>query len=545
MRSFFVPNGTIGGLTGLPFKFEVFPSGYVRTDDPAQIDRILRIPGVTEEGGNERVAAVREAPKSEKPKERTAIVQLGRMGDIINILPLAKYLRDRDGSNPTVVVHQDYKTILDGCSYVDPVIWRGALDDPLSAEKEAAKTHNVLVAQVFGRGVQFDRQCDSFTKEQWRRMGFLPLFGTVTRVEFDKRNLDREQALVRNVIGKDKRPVILVNLSGQSSPYQFASQMLEDIQFRWGRLCNVIDLSKVRAERIYDLIGLYGKSILLITSDTSTMHLASASNIPFVALRVDTPTLWHGAITHRQPNLVLRYKESLDRREELHREIDYLVARGHTDRRNHVFLDFKASGDTARRNALARETWLTTYDADWYQVPVLDEQLPRLFRDGNKSLPFIKDVIDFGLARHHEILLTNTDTCFAPEIEAKLKGIKVGYGSRRDFKKLDKALTQKQVEAGKHYPGSDIFSITRTWWSAHRAEMPDMIFGAEGWDCCLRVLMQETGGKEIKNAIYHERHASRWEVAQNRFSLPSQVHCRDVAVKFLKARGIDPKPHGL
>lgn len=75
--------------------------------------------------------------------------------------------------------------------------------------------------------------------------------------------------------------------------------------------------------------------------------------------------------------------------------------------------------------------------------------------------------------------------------------------------------------------------------------MPDLVFGAEAWDCCLRILMQQSGGVEIKNAIYHERHASRWEQPQNRAVLPSQLHCRKLAKEFLLKRGINPQQHGL
>lgn len=42
----------------------------------------------------------------------------------------------------------------------------------------------------------------------------------------------------------------------------------------------MLDLGKIRAHRIYDLLGFYDRAIGLITTDTATAHLAPASKVP-------------------------------------------------------------------------------------------------------------------------------------------------------------------------------------------------------------------------------------------------------------------------
>ena len=173
-------------------------------------------------------------------------------------------------------------------------------------------------------------------------------------------------------------------------------------------------------------------------------------------------------------------------------------------------------------------------------------------KDEGKRLPFLQDVVEHAVyaARDEDwVLLTNTDTCFVPNLvcrlEAGLAGHKCGYSHRRDFPRLERLLTADEAAAGHRYVGKDLFVFRRAWWEAHRNEMPDMIYGAEGWDALLSVLIDESHGKVWDDIIYHERHGSYWEKSENRYSVPSQIHCLDLAKKFCVKHGIDQGKHGF
>ncbi len=50
-----------------------------------------------------------------------ALVEPGRYGDVMNILPLARHLFDR-GERVDFLVHPKFAGLLDGVSYVRPVL---------------------------------------------------------------------------------------------------------------------------------------------------------------------------------------------------------------------------------------------------------------------------------------------------------------------------------------------------------------------------------------------------------------------------------------
>ena len=54
-----------------------------------------------------------------------------------------------------------------------------------------------------------------------------------------------------------------------------------------GDRIQLVDLSGITAKRIFDLLGMYDRALCLITSDTATLHLAAAHEIPFVALQAN------------------------------------------------------------------------------------------------------------------------------------------------------------------------------------------------------------------------------------------------------------------
>ena len=75
-----------------------------------------------------------------------------------------------------------------------------------------------------------------------------------------------------------------------------------------------VDLDNVKAERIYDLVGLMDAAVGMVTVDTSTLHLAAASCRPYVALTVGG---WNTSVPKGNCALRMDYGEVLGRVEEI------------------------------------------------------------------------------------------------------------------------------------------------------------------------------------------------------------------------------------
>lgn len=241
---------------------------------------------------------------SGKTERGMCVVELGRYGDIVNLLPCLKIINDRYGK-PNLCVSKHFSDLLDGVTYVKPYVV-GLKNEELGAAIALAKEEFDIVvnAGVWGRGYQQKKTTESYNKESWKNVGMLHLFDDKKlKPEFDNRSSDREAELVNRVLGKniDDRPVILVNVSAAiSSPCKECATFLDAIRERWEPDCRVIDISNVRAERIYDMLGLFEVSNCLVCLDSAYVHLAQATEIPIIAIVNHKP--WGGTIVRR--NLV-------------------------------------------------------------------------------------------------------------------------------------------------------------------------------------------------------------------------------------------------
>lgn len=498
-------------------------------------------------------------PKNSPPGliETTCIVQLGRFGDILNILPIAKHIFDRDGKKPVIMVSKDYASILSAVSYADPYVFDAPFTE-LSKAIVVAKAHfkNVLVSQMYGKGFSVIPKQPSFNTESWRAVGFLPMWNLLPLV-LDVRDKTREKALMDRVIVKFDKPYVLLNFAGQSSPFP-GEEIIADLRFRWSHMINFVDISNLKAEYLQDLLVLMENAAGMITIDTATLHMSSATRVRYVALITSGPTLWHGSTPKGNCVLQLRYNEVLERRQELHSFIESLEVQQYRQayKVHHVWTDYPESKSDSARRQLAEASWKQCYETNshWRSMPVLNEQLPRLFHDGKRALPYIKDVIEFAFSFMGDLdilVLSNSDICFSEtfpkSIKNEMESRNCLYAFRRDFKSLTKLLAPEEVKAGHDYVGTDVFVFRRKWWRDNGATMPDMLLGAEGWDAVLRHLMHETESDcgIVRDQVYHERHDSTWERSENRYSLPSQIHNLKLAKGFFDARRIDPTQFGI
>jgi hypothetical protein len=161
--------------------------------------------------------------------------------------------------------------------------------------------------------------------------------------------------------------------------------------------------------------------------------------------------------------------------------------------------------------------------------------------DETKRIPMIKDMLRLACVGRDDsdvLLLTNTDTCIASNVLEKIVGVLPAYAYRKDFKRLDAPIKDKDISKGDNYAGCDFFAIRVGWWRKNHALFPDMILGREGWDKILRELIKLSGGRELENCIYHEKHHSFWENSHNINKDPSNLRNRLLARNWLIERNI-------
>lgn len=207
--------------------------------------------------------------------------------------------------------------------------------------------------------------------------------------------------------------------------------------------------------------------------------------------------------------------------------------------------------ESERRTSIAKKTWEATYIQEgWIPCPVLDETLPRLFNEGKRKLPYVKDLVNEATKMPGDyICITNSDTCFAPSLHKRFSELPKGnllHGNRKDFVRVNSPLSQDQVNnCPNNYPGIDIFLFPKAWWLMEAQGLPDMLLGREAWDAILAQAMAFSGSTCEPNLIYHEQHDSVWQQGGSRYSLPGQLHNISLASEWLRSKNIDPRKFGI
>lgn len=244
---------------------------------------------------------------------RDILCAFGRFGDVANVLQLALHMSQK-GERPIFCVAQDFASILEGVSYVDPLVYPGRYDEPPAAVrwlKTNRPKDKVIIAQSYRHPSDKQHLTDSYQKESWRLAGALDEFGAHPLI-FDQRNRVREDAFVEDVL-RGKKPAILVATDSISSPFPWAAKLFQTIESAFPDH-SVIDLSSVKAERIYDLIALYDRAVCLVSVDTCHLHLVRAAKCPVVAIVND---LWYGSIPPPSTTFAVRYSDAEHKTEDI------------------------------------------------------------------------------------------------------------------------------------------------------------------------------------------------------------------------------------
>jgi len=479
---------------------------------------------------------------------------MGRYGDIVSFLPVLKNEFDTTRKKPSLVVAKDFADLLDGVSYVEPIVYDGAFDD-ITGALEYLKTRNetatatqvvgipdVLVGQVYGKHHGPQIICDSFQQDAWRLAGKLDLWPSQPPLVFDRRDKKREEKLIKQI--PQNKPWIVVSTGGTSSPFQYSDLLWEILNHSLPEF-HIVDLGKIKAERFYDLLGImdHPNTHSMILTDSGPLHLSYATQKPVHALVTDSPYSWHGAAWRPSYASYTRYKN-------FPRDVTRILGliRGTRPKaiyKNivHVYQKMPwANQYEKKRNEIAEKTWKTIGCVDLGLddncfVRTSAEVIP----SETRKIPMIKDMIRLAcVGRDDEsvILLTNTDTCVASNLIQRLEGTLPAYSYRRDFKRIDEPMHHDEISSGSKYAGCDFFAFRVGWWRRNHHLFPDMVLGRHSWDRIMRELFKIANGREIEDVIYHEWHPSGWEnpVALN--TDPCNLRNARLAREWLTERNI-------
>lgn len=463
------------------------------------------------------------APPPARVSSDDLIVQLGRFGDIINILPLCLEASRQSGKPQRLMVSREYASILEGVSYVEPVIFDGDFSQ-LEAGIAAAKriTPNVRVAQVYAGGKVFPRSKDNYQREAWHRLGRLSRYEQLS-VIFDRRNPERERALfdqyVAPVVGG---PFIVVALNGVSFDFPARDRVIAALKKEFTGTA-IIDIADITAARIFDILGILDLAHCLVACDSSIQHLAQASSVPVIAYRVNDSWL----ASSRRANHVLNRRYSDVDTAELIVAVKSCAPKTGASL-IHVtppsLMDIRdIGGDGVRREELAAESWDNEFKEypGYLRVQIDGAKMSRSSDDlgDDRPAPYILDVLEVALKATKNlddmILYTNSDVGVTPGTLTKIRRLCAAkgafFGYRFSHQKADASLTYDQNVAGYWDGGLDIFGFTRRWLLTHGAKLPDMLLGRTGWDLVYRDVIKKTGGGELYGCIWHQAHESWWK----------------------------------
>lgn len=495
-------------------------------------------------------------------KSEVCVIELGRYGDIINILPILLHINNTFGK-PQLMVSREFASLLDGVSYVEPCVVDLRNDQLTEAVVLATrKFRRVICTQIWGKDWEQVKDTPAYNMESWRAAGFLNKFddGTWTPL-FDRRDKEREEGVVKKCSGSDK-PLLLVNVTAAtSSPFAQGPKLLESIKAKWGTDFEIVDLGKLRLHRVYDMLGLMDEARALVSIDTLPLHIAAASNIPTVALV--NPQSWLGTIPRCNCVARLTYDEANPdavnaaiekavtaplytiyppqvKTPPSYRNIFHCVER-HEERNQRE----------VGRKEFAQRSWDVLY-SNHGVIPMHLWHYPRNAQNiGDKrELPYLKDVLKpaLDLAADHDIIMWTNDDNFLHHELPEILRYHVGlYGvcvsQRCEFMNPIPAGKSPKFfsEASRQHMGRDLFACTKEWLLSKWDELPDFLLGASDFDLCLAAMVRvyfklpfSRKNCELnlppadlpRGYVAHQFHPPKWNASDNTDTAPSQVYNR-------------------
>src|SRR5881394_154449 len=411
-------------------------------------------------------------------------IALGRFGDVLNILPLLRAEEQR-GNRCGLMVAREFSSVLEGVNYVEPHIYEGPYHE-VGKACEQAKTINgewcctqvncsteAVVEYVYGPAKQQTAVTTSFQKESWRVAGKLAEWDGQPDLLFDKRSKARENKLV-DEWARGKTKTVLLSLGGVTSPFPYANVVRELVRAKFPRnKWTVVDLAEVKAERIYDLLGLYERAHCLIATDSAPLHLARAvPGLPVLAFANDKPLLWNGSPWRPNHTFYCRYSDFIERISGFVWALDNIGGVGFRAQSMpqivHVWSEYEGVSRWPE--------WFTEYETgSWTMTPI---EVGACGRDSMLNLkdprryPYLKDCLRMGMQRATDsdfVCLTRPDTRFREGLTDALLAHDATFAYR---------MNQKDGRAS-FQPVADLFCARKSWWRTVMPEIPDMILGRD------------------------------------------------------------------
>lgn len=516
-----------------------------------------------------------EATLKKNYVNEVCVIELGRYGDIVNLLPVLQHIANTHGK-PHLMVSREFADILDGVSYVIPHPV-GIPNDHLEVAIRLAHKEfkRVIVAQVWGGPLFYqEKLCPSYNMESWRMAGFRQKFTDYSwRPLFDRRDREREKALVDKV--STDKPMLLVNLThSTSSPFPQGASLLQVLRGTLGKELNIVDVGSLKLHRIYDLLGLMEASACILTIDTALLHLAAAVPVPCFALVNNDP--WLGSECRGKHFVRMRYAEAVG--PSLCQSIreaakdwansayqfpqgSMLLTSPPTRRLFHCIEQHaEKNGREATRKAQAQKSWEPIYAQGVIRCCLEEANYPRTAREiGEKrKLPYLKDVLALAMKQAQPddiIFFTNDDIVLHPELPDLLR-FHVGVyeccsSSRCEFKgRPMPPMTRPPGEfaqLGNPHMGRDLFAFTQRWLEDHWEEIGDYILGCSDWDLALATMIRvhfgiKTTRQNIEAAIHpaelprgyisHSFHSPFWSTPGYVNTAVGQMHNRNTFKKW-------------
>lgn len=236
-----------------------------------------------------------------------------KFGDCCQTISILGREFERTGEIQTVITHKGLLPLLEGASFIEVELWKGDWQDLKGALLWAKRKFGEVKCLSFhGNNWPVHKKTCSFQLDIYERGQALEQFPLP--LVFDKRSPEREAALVAQHT-KACQPFILVADHSESSPFDQIEALVSLLEAQFGVFHQILRLSTVKADKPYDLLGLYDKAVALVSIDTMHLHLSMASKVPVIALISDKPELWHGTAWQERFKVHVRYGDYEDKKD--------------------------------------------------------------------------------------------------------------------------------------------------------------------------------------------------------------------------------------
>lgn len=419
-------------------------------------------------------------------------VILARTGDVLGQLPILYDDFKKTGEKPMAMVAKEFAKVLDGCSYIEPIIFEGDYLNELDrAVKEAqALSDNVIVTSIHGTKEAVEKHVYSqvhstgsvtsnFQLEQWNLAGRAAEFYENLPLVFDMRSSEREKRLLdASGILKMRKPIILLSLGGQTAPFPHADLLRDYVHAKFDKSHRVIDLPMTEDGHCFDLLAVMERAALLITTDSMPLHLAWACpKLPVFALTNDRDSkgnrsLWHGAPWRPNHLWYCRYHDWPARAVEMMQAIENLP-----------------TGEP-----LPIVEIVSAPNAAGISTPAQVVVTPGTSSRELHGMPFLKDLIRMGVQRCG-LVEERFKAEKGKDLDCKMKLVRLSTISNSIHMEPTYAY---RMQNGQYSPVADLFSAPKSFWRTILPEVPDLLLCNQDnfWGEALVALFRKHGASD-------------------------------------------------